>query len=94
MRSGSSVFQIPATADFEHVHDPAQNSPIILAPRPRLDIGQMRLDLRPLVIVKPKQMRKNGIPNFRLCFAVDAKRAEFELTFPDPMHQFNAASIG
>jgi len=47
----------PATADFEHVHDPAQNSPIILALRPRLDLGQMRLDLRPLVIVKPKQMR-------------------------------------
>jgi hypothetical protein len=34
--------------------------------------------------------RENSIPNFGRSFAVDAKLAKFELTFPDPMHQFNA----
>ena len=59
-RLGGAVFLWavdPAAAHFEHVHDPAQNPPIILTPRPRLNLGQMRFDLRPLLIVKPKQMR-------------------------------------
>jgi hypothetical protein len=34
--------------------------------------------------------RENGIPDFGRRFAVDAKLSEFELTFPDPAHQFNA----
>ena len=41
-RLGGSVFPRavdPAAADFEHVHDPAQNPPIILTPRARLDLG-------------------------------------------------------
>jgi hypothetical protein len=33
---------------------------------------------------------ENSIPNFGGSFAVDAKRADFELTLPNPVHQFNA----
>ncbi len=35
--------------------------------------------------------RENSIPNFGRSFAVDAKLAKFELTFPDPVHQFDAS---
>jgi len=33
---------------------------------------------------------ENCIPNFGRSFAIDAELSEFELTFPDPMHEFNA----
>lgn len=46
----------PAAADFQHVHDPAQNQPVVFAARPRLVCRQMRLYLRPLLIAEPKQM--------------------------------------
>ena len=35
-------------------------------------------------------MRENGIPDSWRGFAIDAKLSQFELTFPDPMHEFNA----
>jgi hypothetical protein len=34
---------------------------------------------------------ENYIPDFGRSSALDAKLAEYELTFPDPMHQFNAS---
>jgi hypothetical protein len=33
---------------------------------------------------------ENCIPNFGRSFAIHAELSEFELTFPDPMHEFNA----
>ena len=33
---------------------------------------------------------ENCIPDFRRPVVFDAKLSEFELTFPDPMHEFNA----
>ena len=33
---------------------------------------------------------ENCIPNFGRSFAIDAELSEFELTFPDSVHQFNA----
>ena len=33
---------------------------------------------------------ENCIPNFGRSFAIDAELSEFELTFADPMHEFNA----
>src|SRR5450631_636235 len=33
---------------------------------------------------------ENRIPDFRRGFAFEAKLADFELTFPDPMHEFDA----
>jgi len=33
---------------------------------------------------------ENCIPDFWRGFAIDAKLSERELTFPDPMHEFNA----
>jgi len=33
---------------------------------------------------------ENCIPNCGRSFAIDAELSEFELTFPDPMHEFNA----
>ena len=35
-------------------------------------------------------MRRDCVPDFWRGFAIDAKLAERELTFPDPMHEFNA----
>ncbi|WP_245276282.1 hypothetical protein [Methylocapsa aurea] len=37
-------------------------------------------------------MSQNCIPDFARGFAFDEKLAEFELTFSDPMHQFDAGS--
>jgi hypothetical protein len=34
---------------------------------------------------------ENGIPDFGRRFVFDAKLSEFELTFSDPVHQFNAS---
>jgi hypothetical protein len=34
---------------------------------------------------------ENNIPNFGRSFAVDAKLADFELSLPNPVHQFNAS---
>ncbi len=33
---------------------------------------------------------ENCVPDFRRPVVLDAKRFEFELTFPDSVHQFNA----
>ena len=33
---------------------------------------------------------ENSIPDFGRPVVFDAKLSEFELTFPDPMHEFNA----
>ena len=44
----------PATTHFQHMHDPAQNQPIVFTLRSRLFCRQMRLDLCPLLIVEPK----------------------------------------
>jgi len=33
---------------------------------------------------------ENSIPDFGRPVVLDAKLSEFELTFPDPMHEFNA----
>jgi hypothetical protein len=33
---------------------------------------------------------ENSIPDFGRPVVSDAKPSEFELTFPDPVHQFNA----
>jgi hypothetical protein len=43
------------------MHDPAQDAAIVFASRTRLIGRQQRLDLRPLLVVKPKQIR----PQFR-----------------------------
>jgi hypothetical protein len=46
----------PATALLLHVHDSAQNPSIIMALRAGLVGRQMRLDLRPLLVVEPEQI--------------------------------------
>jgi len=35
-------------------------------------------------------LAKSGFPNFGRRFVFNAKRSEFELTFPDPMREFDA----
>jgi len=35
-------------------------------------------------------LAKSGIPNFGRRFVFNAQRSEFELTFPDPMREFDA----
>ena len=56
----------PAAANPLHVHDAAQYAPIILSFGARLVGWQMRLDLRPLLVAKPKQARIHGWPPNRL----------------------------
>jgi hypothetical protein len=56
----------PPTSDALHMHDAAQNPPIILALRTGLIGRQMRLDFRPLLVAKPKQARIHGWPPSRL----------------------------
>jgi hypothetical protein len=57
---------LPATADPLHVHDAAQNPTIILSLRAGLVLRQMRLDLRPLLVAKPKQIRAHRLGSHRL----------------------------
>jgi hypothetical protein len=47
----------PAASRLEHMHDPAQYAAIVFARRTRLIGRQQRLDLRPLLVAKPKQIR-------------------------------------
>ena len=47
----------PAAADLQDMHDPAENTPIVVALWPRLVRRQIRLDLRPLLVGEPEQMR-------------------------------------
>jgi hypothetical protein len=49
--------KLEVCARIQHMHNPAQNQPIVITARPRLVSRQMRCDLRPLLIVEPKQMR-------------------------------------
>ena len=55
----------PTAPHLLHMHDPAQNPPIIKALRTTLVGRQMRLDLRPLFIAEPKQIsaHRSGLPN-------------------------------
>jgi hypothetical protein len=39
---------------------------------------------------QPRSSSENRVPNLGRGFVFDAKLAEFELTLPDPMHQFDA----
>lgn len=52
---------LPAAADFQNMHDPAQYASIILALGAGLVGRQMGNDLRPLLIVEPKQIRIHGL---------------------------------
>ena len=52
---------LPAAADLEDMHDPAQDPSIVIALGTRLVCRQMRDDLRPLLIAEPKQIRINGL---------------------------------
>jgi len=56
----------PAAANSLYVHDAAQYAPIILSFGAGLVGWQMRLDLRPLLVAKPKQARIHGWPPSRL----------------------------
>jgi hypothetical protein len=49
--------KLEVCARLQHMHDPTQNQPIVIPARSRLVSRQMRRDLRPLLIVEPKQMR-------------------------------------
>jgi len=65
MRSILARTVLPAASDFLHMHDAAQYPPIIVALGTTLVGRQMRLDLRPLGVVEPKQIRAHrlGLPS-------------------------------
>src|SRR3989442_5613110 len=52
---------LPAASALLHMHDPAQDAPIIVALGTALVGWQMRLDLRPLCVIKPKQIRAHRL---------------------------------
>src|SRR5262249_53834383 len=56
----------PAAANSLYVHDAPPYAPIIVSFRPRRVGWQMGLDLRPLLVAKPKQARIHGWPPSRL----------------------------
>src|SRR5262249_49374111 len=66
MRTVFARAVFPAATNLLHVHDAAQYPPIILSFGARLVGWQMRLDLRPLLVAKPKQARIHGWPPSRL----------------------------
>jgi hypothetical protein len=55
----------PSTPHLHHVHNPAQNAPIIVAFWTALICRQVRLDLRPLLVTEPEQLgvRKRCLSN-------------------------------
>jgi hypothetical protein len=52
---------LPAATDLQHMHDPAQDAPVVLALGARLVTRQMQNNLRPLLVIKPKQIRIHGL---------------------------------
>ena len=57
---------LPTTAHLLHMHDTAQDAPIIVALRTALVLRQMRLDLRPLIVVEPEQASAHGLVSVQL----------------------------
>src|SRR4026208_1773315 len=47
----------PSTSALEHMHDPAQNAPIVLRLHATAIAWNKRLNPRPLPVAKPKQVR-------------------------------------
>src|SRR6478672_37585 len=59
-RLGRPIFRRtidPSTSALEHMHDPAQNAPIVLRLHATLIAWNKRLNPRPLPVAKPKQVR-------------------------------------
>jgi hypothetical protein len=52
---------LPAATNLQHMHDAAQNASIILALGAWLVHRQMRNNFRPLLVIKPKQIRIHGL---------------------------------
>ena len=52
---------LPATPHLLNMHNPTQNPPIIMTLGAALLPWQMRLDLRPLLIVEPKQIHAHRL---------------------------------
>jgi hypothetical protein len=59
-RFGRPIFRRtidPSTSALEHMHDPAQNAPIVLRLHATAIAWNKRLNPRPLPVAKPKQVR-------------------------------------
>src|SRR5271165_5642554 len=59
-RLGRPIFRRtidPSTSALEHMHDPAQNAPIVLRLHATAIAWNKRLNPRPLPVAKPKQVR-------------------------------------
>jgi hypothetical protein len=52
--------KLEVCARLQHMHDLAQNQPMVFAFRPWLVYRQMRLDIRPLLVVEPKKCEGIG----------------------------------
>jgi hypothetical protein len=52
---------LPTAADLQNMHDPAQDTAIVCAFGARLVGRQVWDDLRPLLVIKPKQIRIHGL---------------------------------
>ena len=61
MRSVFARAVLPATANSLHVHDAAQNPPVVFSIRTRLVGRQMGNNLRPLLVIEPKEVRAHRL---------------------------------
>ena len=52
---------LPRTANTQHMHDAAQNPPVVFSIRTRLVGRQMGNDLRPLLVIEPKEVRAHRL---------------------------------
>jgi hypothetical protein len=64
---------LPTTANAQHVHDAAQNPPIIMPRRATLIGRQMRNDFRPLLIGEPEQVRVHRLASESVDQAVESR---------------------
>jgi len=50
----------PSRTRLQHVNDPADDAPVVVAIRPRQSRRQMRLDTCPLPVIQPEQPRPHS----------------------------------
>lgn len=87
-RLGRPIFRRtidPSTSALEHMHDPAQNAPIVLRLHATAIAWNKRLNPRPLPVAKPKQVRPHLLaPPIRLTNPLNLNMVNWVLTLVRP----------
>ena len=86
-RLGRPIFRRtidPSTSALEHMHDPAQNAPIVLRLHATAIAWNKRLNPRPLPVAKPKQVRPHLLAPIRLTNPLNLNMVNWVLTLKVP----------